>query len=79
MGKLDSSIAGQRVEEVRLSAFEASVVDSTDYGDAYCADFIVGLSKGLSLTEPRRIATAASSFVITVLDRMRGLLTSEVR
>lgn len=70
MGGEGSSIAwleNGEIQEIRIPAYKVPVVDSTGCGDAYCAGFIVGLSKGWSLEEAGRLGTAASALVITGL------------
>ncbi len=74
MGGDGSSIAGHEIEEIRLPAYQVPVVDSTGCGDAYCAGFIVGLSKGWSLEEAGRLGTAASALVITGLGSDAGII-----
>ena len=77
MGELGSSITGQEVDEIRLPAFEVPIVDSTGCGDAYCAGFIVGLSKGWSLAEAGQLGTAAAALVITGLGSDAGIVDLE--
>lgn len=74
MGGEGSSIAGRDMDEIRIPAFKVPVVDSTGCGDAYCAGFIVGLSKGWSLEEAGRLGTAASGLVITGLGSDAGIV-----
>ena len=77
MGERGSSIAGAEMDEIRLPAFKVPVVDSTGCGDAYCAGFIVGLSKGWGLAEAGRLGTAASALVITGLGSDAGIVDLE--
>lgn len=78
MGAEGSSIARQNgaggIEEIRLPAFEAPVVDSTGCGDAYCAGFIVGLLNGWDLERAGRLGTAAAALVITGLGSDAGIV-----
>lgn len=78
MGDQGSSIAtygpGGQVEEIRLPAFETTVVDSTGCGDAYCAGFITGLLKGWDVAEAGRLGTAAAGLVITGLGSDAGIV-----
>ncbi|NDJ62288.1 MAG: sugar kinase [Chloroflexi bacterium] len=74
MGGEGSSIAAQGMDEIRIPAYKLPIIDSTGCGDAYCAGFIVGLSKGWSLEEAGRFATAASGLVITGLGSDAGIL-----
>lgn len=80
MGEQGSSIALKEdgeIREIRLPAFKVPVVDSTGCGDAYCAGFIVGLSKGWDLEEAGRLATAAAGLVITGLGSDAGIVDLE--
>lgn len=74
MGDQGSSIAAKGMDEIRIPAFKVPVVDSTGCGDSYCAAFIVGLSKGWSLEEAGRFASAASGLVITGLGSDAGIV-----
>lgn len=77
MGAEGSSIAWRtasgNIEEIRVPAFAATVVDSTGCGDAYCAGFIVGLLQGWELVECARLGTAAAGLVITGLGSDAGI------
>jgi len=73
MGAEGSSIAGHNLDEIRLPALNVPVVDSTGCGDAYCAGFIVGLTKGYSLEDAGKLATAAGAQVITGLGSDAGI------
>jgi len=77
MGAEGSSIATKAGGEIRLPALEAPVVDSTGCGDAYCAGFIVGLSKGWDLEQAGRLGTAAGGLVITGLGSDAGIVDLE--
>ncbi len=78
MGAEGSSIAGKGVEaEMRLPALEATVIDSTGCGDAYCAGFIVGLLAGWSLERCGRMGTAAAGLVIDGLGSDAGIVDRE--
>lgn len=78
MGDEGSSIAWRgangAIEEIRVPAFRATVVDSTGCGDAYCAGFIVGLLRGWDLIECARFGTAAAGLVITGLGSDAGIV-----
>lgn len=74
MGGQGSSIAGPGMDEIRIPAYKMPVVDSTGCGDAYCAGFIVGLSKGWDLETAGRFASAASGLVITGLGSDAGIV-----
>jgi sugar/nucleoside kinase (ribokinase family) len=77
MGGEGSSIAWREngeICEIRLPAHKVEVVDSTGCGDAYCAGFIVGLTKGWSLEQAGRLGTAASALVITGLGSDAGIV-----
>ncbi|MCC7024301.1 MAG: sugar kinase [Thermomicrobiales bacterium] len=81
MGAEGSSVAwrgaGGEIEEIRVPAFRAPVVDSTGCGDAYCAGFIVGLLRGWALVECARFGTAAAGLVITGLGSDAGIVDYE--
>jgi sugar/nucleoside kinase (ribokinase family) len=78
MGSDGSSIAWRNesggLEEIRVPAFAAAVVDSTGCGDAYCAGFIVGLLRGWELVECARFGTAAAGLVIGGLGSDAGIV-----
>jgi sugar/nucleoside kinase (ribokinase family) len=78
MGNEGSSIAWRGsdggIEEIRVPAFVANVVDSTGCGDAYCAGFIAGLLRGWDLVECARFGTAAAGLVITGLGSDAGIV-----
>jgi sugar/nucleoside kinase (ribokinase family) len=77
MGSEGSSIASKAGGEIRLPAFQSTVVDSTGCGDAYCAGFIVGLGQGWSLEQAGRLGTAAAGLVITGLGSDAGIVSFE--
>lgn len=81
MGAEGSSIAWRgaagEIEEIRVPAFAANVVDSTGCGDAYCAGFIVGLLRGWDLVACARLGTAAAGLVITGLGSDAGIIDLE--
>ena len=78
MGSEGSSIAWRneagRIEEIRVPALQATVVDSTGCGDAYCAGFIAGLLKGWDIVDCARLGTAAAGLVITGLGSDAGIV-----
>jgi sugar/nucleoside kinase (ribokinase family) len=78
VGADGSSIAwlgpGGGIEEMRVPAFKAPVIDSTGCGDAYCAGFIVGLLRGWDLLECARFGTAAAGLVIQGLGSDAGIV-----
>jgi sugar/nucleoside kinase (ribokinase family) len=78
MGADGSSVAwlgsDGEVEELRIPAFAAPVVDSTGCGDAYCAGFIAGLLRGWELGECARFGTAAAGLVIQGLGSDAGIV-----
>lgn len=78
MGGEGSSIANRELQsEIRVPAFETTIVDSTGCGDSYCAGFIVALSKGWSLEEAARLGTACGAQVITGLGSDAGIVDLE--
>jgi sugar/nucleoside kinase (ribokinase family) len=78
MGAEGSSIAWRNeaggIEEIRVPALRATVVDSTGCGDAYCAGFIAGLLRGWDLEESARFATSAAGLVIRGLGSDAGIV-----
>lgn len=85
MGSEGSSIAwfgdSGEIEEIRLPAYETTVVDSTGCGDSYCAGFIVGLLAGWDLERCGRLGGACGALVITGLGSDAGIvdLASTIR
>lgn len=77
MGGEGSSIAGQDMDEIRIPAFKAKVVDSTGCGDSYCAGFIVGLSMGENLTQAARLGAACGGLVVQGLGSDAGIVNLE--
>lgn len=81
MGAEGSSIARQSgaggIEEIRLPAFRAEVVDSTGCGDAYCAGFIAGLLRGWDPERCGRFGTAAAGLVLSGLGSDAGIVDFE--
>lgn len=78
MGGEGSIIASKELDEwIRVPAYKVPVVDSTGCGDAYCAGFIVGLTKGWSLEQCGRLGAAASALVITGLGSDAGIVDFE--
>jgi sugar/nucleoside kinase (ribokinase family) len=78
MGAEGSSVAWHgadgEIEEIRVPAFAATVVDSTGCGDAYCAGFIAGLLRGWDIVECARLGTAAAGLVIGGLGSDAGII-----
>ncbi|MCA9877532.1 MAG: sugar kinase [Thermomicrobiales bacterium] len=81
MGAEGSSLAWRNaagaIEEIRVPALKAHVVDSTGCGDAYCAGFIAGLLRGWELGDCARLGTAAAGLVITGLGSDAGIVDFE--
>jgi sugar/nucleoside kinase (ribokinase family) len=78
MGARGSIIASNELNSwIRIPAFKVPVVDSTGCGDAYCAGFLVGLSKGWSLEQCGLLGAAASALVITGLGSDAGIVDFE--
>jgi sugar/nucleoside kinase (ribokinase family) len=65
------------LEELRIPAFKANVVDSTGCGDAYCAGFIAGLAQGWDLEKAGRLGAAAGALVIQGLGSDAGIVSLE--
>jgi sugar/nucleoside kinase (ribokinase family) len=74
MGAQGSAIATKKSDEVRVPAYKVSVVDTTGCGDAYCAGFIVGLSKGWGVIEAARLGSACGSLVASGLGSDAGIV-----
>lgn len=77
MGAQGSSVASRENGEIRIPAYAVEMVDSTGCGDAYCAGFIVGLSKGWSVEEAARLGSACGSLVATGLGSDAGIVDVE--
>jgi sugar/nucleoside kinase (ribokinase family) len=77
MGADGSSIARRGMREIRIPSFKAPVVDSTGCGDAYCAAFIAGLSRGWSLEDAGRLGAAAGALVVSGLGSDAGIVDFE--
>lgn len=77
MGGEGSSIAGQGMDEIRVPAFKANVVDSTGCGDSYCAGFIVGLSMGWDLYKAGQLGAACGALVVSGLGSDAGIVDLE--
>lgn len=82
MGGEGSSIAYREPEaggtsEIRVPAFETTIVDSTGCGDSYCAGFIVGMAKGWSLEQASKLGSACGALVITGLGSDAGIVDLE--
>lgn len=75
MGSRGSIIASRELATpIRVPAFKVPVVDSTGCGDAYCAGFLVGLSRGWSIEDCGLFGAAASALVITGLGSDAGIV-----
>ena len=77
MGSKGSSIAYREagaLREIIVPIFETTVVDSTGCGDAYCAGFITGLSKGWDLERCGLFGSACAAQVITGLGSDAGIV-----
>ena len=74
MGVEGSSIMTKNADEIRVPAYRVNVVDTTGCGDAYCAGFIVGLSKGWSAVESAQLGSACGSLVATGLGSDAGIV-----
>ncbi len=77
MGAEGSSIGwveNGSVKELRIPTYQVPVVDSTGCGDAYCAGFIVGLSRGWDLERAGRLGSAAGALVVQGLGSDAGIV-----
>ena len=77
MGGEGSSIANREIGEIRVPAYETTIVDSTGCGDSYCAGFITALSMGWGLEEAAKLGTACGAQVITGLGSDAGIVDLE--
>ncbi len=77
MGANGSVYADATGVTLRVPAFRVKVVDTTGCGDAYCAGFIVGMSRGWDIEQSMRLATAASALVATGLGSDAGIVDFE--
>ncbi len=77
MGANGSVYADATGVTLRVPAFQVKVVDTTGCGDAYCAGFIVGMSRGWDIEQSMRLATAASALVATGLGSDAGIVDFE--
>jgi sugar/nucleoside kinase (ribokinase family) len=76
MGGMGSSAAWKengQIREIRFPALDVPIVDSTGYGDAYCAGFITGLSLGYDIQKACELGTAAGGLVIQGLGSDAGI------
>ena len=73
MGHEGSAIT-TRDGEIRTPAYQVPVVDTTGCGDAWCAGFITGLSKGWSVREAARLGCACGSLVASGLGSDAGII-----
>lgn len=79
MGAEGSTIANKELQangtpELRIPAFETTVVDSTGCGDSYCAGFIVAHANGWSLEDVGKLGSACGAQVITRLGSDAGIV-----
>lgn len=80
MGDAGSSVGwldGGQVREIRIPAYQTTVVDSTGCGDAYCAGFIAGLTRGWDVKRAAQLGSAAGGLVITGLGSDAGIINFE--
>ncbi len=75
MGAEGSTIITRNGQEIRVPAYKVSVVDTTGCGDAYCAGFITGLSKGWGVVDAARLGSACGSLVATGLGSDAGIVS----
>jgi len=59
-------------EKHHVPAFEVEEVDPTGAGDCYCAGFLTGFLRGLSLRQTARFANAAGALAVTKKGPMEG-------
>jgi sugar/nucleoside kinase (ribokinase family) len=73
MGAEGSAVINKKGQEMRIPAYKVKVVDTTGCGDAYCAGFIAGLSRGWDVLEAARLGSACGSLVATGLGSDAGI------
>jgi sugar/nucleoside kinase (ribokinase family) len=61
-----------RNKKYHVPAFEVKEVDPTGAGDCYCAGFLTGLLRGLSLRQTAEFANAAGALAVTKKGPMEG-------
>jgi len=59
-------------ERHTVPAFDVKEIDPTGAGDCYCAGFLTGLLKGLSLQETAKFANAVGALAVTKKGPMEG-------
>ncbi len=64
-------------EKHTIPAFDVKEIDPTGAGDCYCAGFLTGLLKGLSLQEVAKFANAVGALAVTKKGPMEGAPTFE--
>ena len=69
--KLGSTVF-TRDEKYHVPAFEVEEVDPTGAGDCYCAGFLAGFLRGLSLQETARFANAVGALAVGKKGPMEG-------
>jgi len=62
-------------EEFHVPAFKVEEIDPTGAGDCYCAGFIAGIIKGLSLKKAAQFANAVGALAVTKKGPMEGAPT----
>jgi len=70
-GSLGSSVYTKN-EKHSVAAFDVTEIDPTGAGDCYCAGFLTGLLKGLSLQETAKFANAVGALAVTKKGPMEG-------
>jgi sugar/nucleoside kinase (ribokinase family) len=74
MGERGSLIKNQEGMRLRVPAFQVEVVDTTGCGDAWTGGFIAGLSRGMSIEDAAKLASACGSLVATGLGSDAGIV-----
>jgi sugar/nucleoside kinase (ribokinase family) len=74
MGERGSLIKNQAGMRLRVPAFQVEVVDTTGCGDAWTGGFIAGLSRGMSIEDAAKLASACGSLVATGLGSDAGIV-----
>ena len=69
----DGSLLMTAREQIRLSAHDVTVVDTSGCGDAYCAGFIRAIQLGWPPTECMKLGNAAAALVAQGLGSDAGI------
>jgi len=62
---------------ITLPAYTVNAIDATGAGDAFCAGFITGLTKGMSFTDCGRFACATGAHCVSAMGATNGIKSYE--